>query len=414
MKRILLIAQAFPPVGGSHVSRVVALQQSLSRRFNVTGMSIKIGRKYPVIDDSVSLVIPVIRIYPGLMHRISHGSFDINQVESESSANYNSTKTKSNITMNLFYTYLNTLVKRFEVVDSYSDWILHLYLGIRRSITKETILVSSSMPNSVHVATLISLLGRNNFWWADFGDPWTLNVSLPRHGIRKYIEKMLEKFIVRRANLITFTTKTTLSDYVDHYPEFSTKMKLFRMGYNTEDDIYPSIDISKDSVYYGGSLPKENRDSREFIKTILRMKNVTFIFSGQSTEAIRDLFKENIPSNVRLLTWLNHGEFISYLKSSTVCVIFGNSNYQQVPGKIYHYAAYARNILYISAMDAENDESLELLGDRCEVAFNDSLSIEIKINKLLEESKFHINDTKHLTWAYALDPLVELIDQLDT
>ncbi|ULH14256.1 hypothetical protein MF271_01675 (plasmid) [Deinococcus sp. KNUC1210] len=409
---IYIVAQAFPPVGGSHVARIIAFQKILSQYYNVTGISIKVGNKYPVIDNSSALNIDIIRTYPGFFHSIVHGK-ELQQPAELPIPHKMADSKISRLTSlkKLILTSIIKIYRKIEIIDSYYDWIPFLYDAIRKNVPKDAMLVSSSMPNSVHVATLLAILKRKNFWWADFGDPWTLNKSLPRTGIRKAVESYLEQQIVKRADLITFTTVETLKDYAEKYKLYAGKMHLLRMGYNENDNKFPLIDMPNPSVFYGGSLPSENRDSSEFVQAILRMQDVNFIFAGGSVNSIKKQLNNKIPNNVTLISWLDHGDFISYLKSSDISVIFGNSNYQQVPGKIYHYAAFARHILYISNIDMNTDETFSIIDQISEPSLNDRMSIEVKIRKLLSEERHILEMPTNLSWESALKPILKIINE---
>lgn len=409
-EQVVVVAQSFAPVGGSHATRVDALSRELGSRFVTRGIAPQMGARYPQLTDALPR-IPLTRTYPGPLHALAHGTdwtdsrddLERSRVTPGASVKASSTLTLRSLGMRLF--------RALEVVDSYFEWIPFLASAVRRAAEPGVVFVSMSMPNSTHVGTLLGLRGRSNWWIADFADPWTLNASQPVSGIRGWIERLLERRVVRRANEITFVTQVTLDAYSSAYPHARSKMKLARMGYEAADAEVEARDFSsRPVVFYGGALPKENRDPALLLEAVRLVPHVEFRFSGASVEQVIEHYGGDVPKNVRFDEWLGHTAFCETVKGADACLILGNANPQQVPGKVYQLLGLAQRILYIPRLAPGDDEARQTMGDQVHVLTGESVSaMSNAIETALASPPRAAEEPSPFTWAVVLSPIVESI-----
>lgn len=406
-ERVVVVAQSFAPVGGSHATRVDALTRELEGRFDTRGIAPKIGARYPQLTDA-SPRVPVLRTYPGPFHAVAHGT-DPTEGNEHAEATERARARPSavlrlrSLGMRLF--------RALEVVDSYFDWIPFLARAVRGAAKPGVVFVSMSMPNSAHVGTLLGLRRRSNWWIADFADPWTLNASQPVSGIRGLIERALERRVVRRANEITFVTRATLDAYLSAYPHARAKMKLVTMGYDPADARAQPRDFSsRPVVFYGGALPTENRDPALLLDAVRLIPQVEFRFSGASVEQVIDHFGDDMPKNVLLEAWLGHSAFCATVRGADACLILGNANPQQVPGKVYQLLGMAQRILYVPRLPATDDEARQAMDGQAEVLPVESASAMAEaIVAALAAPPRELGPSSRFAWPIVLTPIVESI-----
>lgn len=405
MIRLLMVAQSFPPVGGSHATRTSAFATRLSSEFRTVGLAPTIGDDYPHRDEKACVPILVMRTFPGLGHKVAHGnvSGDNHKVTPKSFNFLTPTRRRLLLLAALLY-------RKVEIVDSYFDWIPHLASRVRDA-TKDpnTVVLSMSMPNSVHVGTWLGLFGRRNPWIVDVADPWSLDASRARGRWRHRVESWLESRILRRADAVLFVTQATAADYVRAMPWLEPKVHVVRMGYWESDNAVEPKSFDRTTVFYAGSLPSENRDALPFLDTISDFGDVRFMFAGPCTTIVRDHFADHLPRNVRLVPWLSHDEFVSYLRGADVSVIIGNTNPQQVPGKVYQNIGLANRILYISALPTDLDESLELLQGRAVSCSNDPVDVKRGIREALAAGTALANGRTAYSWEVVSDQVVNVV-----
>ena len=359
--RVIFVAQSFPPVAGSHTTRTIAIASALAKEYDAIGLSLAVGKSHPIRDESVQSPIPVLRTFPGIGHSLAHGFKHKAQTYSLRASGVSTDNRKL---FRAFTKLLKSCLRRFVVVDSYVDAIPHLAWRLRRTLQPTDLVVSSSMPNSTHVAVLLALVGKRNPWIVDFADPWTLDASRPTRGPRRMLESCLERRILARADVIAWATIATLDEYSRAYPSFAHKMRLVRMGFDAADTAIPAHCFDRPTAFYGGSLPGENRDATALLAICAELPSVDFVFAGACVPVVKAFFDGVIPKNVYCIDGLRHAEVISYIKGASISVLFGNSNPQQVPGKTYQYAAFAQRVLHIAPTSESETDSLLPAGSR--------------------------------------------------
>lgn len=402
--RVYVVAQSYPPVGGSHATRVAAVVPRLSCGAQVVGVAPDIGGGYPNRSGGDRLPVKIVRTFPGVGHAVAHGRATTTarggiSDSSEPSGGWLRAVRVTGLVSFLF--------RAVQVVDSYFDWIPHLARTVRRSVRPGDVVLSMSMPHSAHVGVLLGLRGRDNHWVVDMADPWTLDRSRPRLGWKLAMERWLEHRVLRRANAIHFVTERMLLDYRECFPQYADKMKLSRMGYEAKDQCVPAKDFSnRPVVFYGGNLPAENRDATVLLAVIEELSWVSFIFAGGAVEVVRRYFADQVPKNVQLMRWLGHEEYCGFVRGADACIIFGNQNPQQVPGKVYQLAGLAQRVLYFPRMPAAEDEALVCLGANTHV-FGRMSGEELarEITEALVSPK-RSSDHETYTWDRTLGPLL--------
>lgn len=417
MPRVLLVAQCHPPVGGSHATRVQALTRCLVEApANVVGIAPAIGSRYPNRDDSAVEAAPIIRTSPGIAHAMAHGSTHVSgddarhrprPMTEEMPATRHASLGRVHTLRARVVAGALAAYRRIEVIDSYMDWIPPLATTLRRTIADGDVVVSTAMPNSTHVATLIALRGRANRWCADFGDPWTLNASQPRGRARAGIERFLEGAVMRRADLVTFTTARTMADYAARYPRQADRFAVARMG--NEGRTEATVPYDSRRIFYGGALQADNRDATAVLKSIADFPEWEFVFAGAGCAQVEAHFGSALPTNVSLIPWLDHDDYVRMASESYACLVFGNRNGQQIPGKIYQLLPIARRVLYIAGMPAAEDEALTLDGFDPLVVQPTPADIAHALTMLDELPERDLARTGTYLWSATLAPVVDAV-----
>lgn len=407
----MFVTQAYPPVAGSHVTRAVAIANALTEVAPTTVVTIRVGKGYPQRSEVANMPkASVIRTSPGLVHELAHGA---SAVSSGSGNSTRRSRVRSKI-MSYVKKAAISSYRRVTVIDAYFDWIPPLRQELRNRISETDVIVSTSMPNSAHVGVLLALRGRRNQWIADFGDPWTLDRSAPRRAPRRWIEGMFEKAVVGRADHLLFTTEATKADYAKAYPRASDRMNVMRMGFDPADDAIPAATLPGVTVFYGGSLPANNRSASEFLNVAARRKDITFIFAGACVAEVRSAFvASGVPRNVECIDWLSHPDFVGYVRGASVSVVVGNSNPQQIPGKVYQYSAFAPRILYIRGMPQGADEGAALLSGAIVSCENREEDIDRALSTVLELPPASLPRDARLAWPEVVSPLSTAISEFD-
>ena len=404
-RKLNIVAQAYTPVEGSHATRVMAFVKWGKKFYDfVEVISIAVGNKYPQRGTEAIAADKVTRTYPGFFHAILHGRSHTSHKIIENMSNLD--VVPRNRTIVKIFEYFKSLYYKLAIPDSYSDWLIPLTFALIKSISRYEVVLSSSMPNTAHLAVLILKRMKRVYWIADFGDPWTLDKSQEKSKVRLIIEGFLEKRVLEEANVIVFTTENTKRDYSIAYPRFVKKMVVARMGYDLANTEIAPHTSSKPYAFYGGTLPKENRSAKELLLALENLSHMEFVFSGPCIKQVRAYYSgKAMPKNVTLIEWLSHEEYISFVIGATVNIIIGNKNYQQVPGKIYQIGGLSNNILYIGFLDKGIDEAWEILSQNAVWSSNNSESITESIHKIITSPKKPQLESQAYSWETIMNQL---------
>ncbi len=401
-KRILVIVNFFPPAGGGGVYRPLSFVKYLARfSWDVTVLTPKAGEFW--ISD------------PGLLNQIPDG-VKVVRTLSVSPPRFLSAVRKKNGQAGPkrstgSFELLRRLGELFLIPDTYVGWAPFAYRAASKLCRREDfdVILSTSPPDSTHLAAGKISRKYRIPWVVDFRDPWiSLYLRDPITPVHRKLHQMMERHTVE-AERILVTTDWQRRKLIELYPGCSVEK--IPNGYEEEDfagleDVNP--DPEKFTVLHAGMLTLE-RKSEKFLKGVSLFLNRTedakgllrIIFAGGRESANEKwvsklglenivVFKDNLP----------HRECVRLEKSSHVLLLIKHDDNRYnglIPGKLYEYIGAARPILAV-VPDGEAKNIVQDL-DRGETAqVNDPEDIAGKIEIL-----FDLYKTRKLDSSYSLE-----------
>lgn len=212
------------------------------------------------------------------------------------------------------------------------------------------------------------------YWISDFRDFYYVkNLQFSRKIFRKYIDKVIEKSIIKRADHHTFVTDTMGEDYVNHYNIREENKTIIYNGLNKVDYTNtPKIDFNdnKIRIFYGGSFYNGVRSPFPLLDVItklidnkdLEIQDVEIIIAGTMSEKIREQIA-SYKLDVRFLGLISKIEVLKYILSvDFLWLIVGDidSHNRTIPLKLFEYLGSKKSIICSSNI---NSESAKLLAD---------------------------------------------------
>ncbi|MFC1562821.1 glycosyltransferase [candidate division KSB1 bacterium] len=274
MKKVLIIAYYFPPMGTGGVQRTVKFAKYLPE-FGWQPVIITVKNvEYYSYDYSLSEEIKDIKtirtfsLDPLLLSSVLNKIF--NKKKDPPDKNYIGGKLKR------FY---NAFCKWIFIIDTKVLWIPFAVIKSIKIIKNENIqaVFTTSPPNSAHIAGLILKKIMNLKWTADFRDYWIMdgitNFPSPIH---KSINNFIRRKIIKNADHIVAVSKGIIDEVKMAYKKDSSDYSLIMNGFDTED--FPE------------KVPEKKHDKFRIIHsgTFNYVKNPTDFFSG-----LELAFKEN-------------------------------------------------------------------------------------------------------------------------
>ena len=147
------------------------------------------------------------------------------------------------------------------VPDVYCSWIVS---AVRKSLdaaSQADWIISTSPPESAHLAAVYLARRTGKPWAADFRDPWVRGIyrKFPTP-IHRVFQGRLERMVVQRANLVLATSEEAVADFHFRYPQQpAEKFQFVPNGF--------------DSAEFGSLLPRD--PPRNAPLTIIHTGNLT-------------------------------------------------------------------------------------------------------------------------------------------
>jgi glycosyltransferase involved in cell wall biosynthesis len=128
--------------------------------------------------------------------------------------------------------------KLLVIPDDQCSWVpLAVWYGMRAvKLTRPSVLFTTGSPFSEHLIGMILRKLTGIPWVADFRDPWSINPkNLHMFKARQRIERKLEEIVMRTADLCTYTSKGTMLEMQEEYPEFAHKIVTITNSFDRDD-----------------------------------------------------------------------------------------------------------------------------------------------------------------------------------
>jgi len=338
MKKALIVAYYYPPLGGGGVFRSLKFSRYLPefdyKPYVLTVKNSLLKLKDPLLMNEIPSEARIIRTF-SFEHRIFRAPRH----------------------------FLNISLKWFFVPDENIGWLPTAVSKGSKLIKKNNIdVIFASGP--VWTTFLIGYLLKKKTkkpLIIDFRDPWinNSNVSYPSK-VHEFIEKKLEKTIMTQANYITVVSDLIKKDLIKRYPFVASKIETLTNGFDPEDfkNIAIKNKTSKFTITYTGSI-YGLRTARSFLIGLKKLiiqnddleKNIEVLFIGNYGAETARLVKElQLEKYVKLKGQISHKKCLEYLISSDVLLLLITSK-ENLTGKMFEYFASQKPIIAISPID---------------------------------------------------------------
>jgi len=355
MRKVLMIANQFPPMGGSGVQRSVKFVKYL-RNFGYEPIVFTRNEKGLILKDET------------LLKDIPEG------VEIIRTAPFDFTEWKS-----IFKIPGKILGLKVFIPDSAWLWSVMSRKKVVKTITDNNIKIiyTTSAPYSDH---LLGLYIKNKFpdivWVADFRDEWTNNpytLDNPRWWFRRKKEKKMETEVLKKADALIANTPVMRKNFIEINKLESDNFFVIPNGYDSGD--FEKFDLSKPhnerfTLTYTGAL-YGRRKPDTFFKALFELISEKKIDENKiSVNLIGNFYKDKLQAQidafsltgqVNIIGYVPHDECIKrQLQSDALVLIEGTGRGADAfyTGKIFEYMNTDRPVL---AILPENGAAAELV-----------------------------------------------------
>jgi hypothetical protein len=388
MKRILIIAYAYPPLMEAQSIRWAHFSKELVKKGNeVDVLTIRLPGYY---NDGLYLIrdVSVHRTYPGPIQNLFFHTKAALRVEDHSYQ-----QRRGGIThqyLRAGYDTLRRVMNFILIPDLRTEWFLFAVLKLLRLMNKRRydIVISSHEPGVDHLLGFLAKAFYQFQWIGDFSDPM-FTFYTPK--LRRPIDKRVQAALLKRMDRVLVTNRRLREDFLTQYPfltgeRVSVLTQGFDNGFWKESDMTVS-DKKKLRLVYTGTFYRDERDPLELFKALKDLKgtDVEFVIAGRNDEVIGNAKELGLlGSRVTYLGYLKYAESIRAQYEGDVLVHIGNKSSNQVPGKIYEYLGARKPILAILENPDDEIRDLVLRLERGVVTPNESSKIKEAVSLLYE------------------------------
>lgn len=245
------------------------------------------------------------------------------------------------------------------------------------------LIISSSDPKSAHLLAEKLIKEKPNItkkWIQYWGDPFLDDINKKSLFSKKLIKKEEER-IISLCDKIVYVSPFTLEKQKKLYNKYSDKMEFLPIPY-IKEKIYKPNKNKNIVLGYFGDYRSQDRNIQPLYRLVSNNKNIQLNICGNSNLKLEQ--KENI--NIKARQPLSVIEKMEEKSDILVCIC--NSHGNQIPGKVYHYAATNKAILII--VDGERQDNIKEYFEtynRFKICKNNEIDILKTVNIIMKEEK---------------------------
>ena len=244
------------------------------------------------------------------------------------------------------------------------------------------LVISNSSPAASHKLADILIKKKRihtDRWIQIWEDPWYYDL----YGGHTEAEKIEEHNLLKNASEVYYVSPLTLMYQKRYYSDCAEKMKCIPLPFLDFSNAKKQDNTELDSFGYFGDYYLATRNLQPFYDALAKSGNRGYIY-GDSDLVLKSTDKIMVSGRVTL--------DILYKVQEKTDVLVHLSNLQggQIPGKIYHYSATTKPILFILDGTKEEKQALvEYFGkfDRYYFCDNTIESISKAMERIIEEKK---------------------------
>lgn len=336
MKKALLIAYHFPPLGGGGVFRTLKFTKYLPE-FGYQPYVLTV--KNPMYREKDTTLIKEIPVEAGI-HRTFSFEHRILRVPR----------------------LLNINLKWFYMPDQNIGWLPFGAFTGAKLVKKENIdVIYATSP--IWTSLLIGLLIKEKTkkpLLIDFRDPWTDNpfIKYPTK-FQLSLERKMEKTVLTQADYVTVATDLMKTNLIRKYPFIKSKIETITNGFDPDD--FKNLKIHKKTgkftITYVGSIYglltakpflialKELMEERKGFK-----EKVEVIFAGNCGKETPQLVREfRLEENVRFVGYVPHRKSLEFMVNAQALLLLitieGLEGERILTGKLFEYLASRKPII---------------------------------------------------------------------
>jgi glycosyltransferase involved in cell wall biosynthesis/SAM-dependent methyltransferase len=394
-RKVLMVAYAFPPIGGPGVQRTLKFVKYL-RDFGWEPIVLTVGNTaWETKDESLLKEIPeevaIIRIDDIKAEQLDNAF--LNRLFNMYGEIINDNT--------LFQKYLKALKSDKDGLNNYlfipeyqAAWALKVVESIERYIDMNEIdlVYTSADPNADNFIGYFLKKNYKKPWVADFRDAWTKNpyTNYDKQGIKYEIECRMEQNIVPYADYVLTATPLISKDFTNDL-NLAGKVETITNGYDEADFKYIEASKSNNSKFtiMHNGLFYQIRTPLTFLtalknildRNLINRSTIKVHFTKKDYwyEVVKEMGLDDV---VEFTGYMNHENSIRKAISCDMLILIvgkGEKNKSIYTGKVFEYLRLCKPILSLSPKGSLVDDLIKRTNRGINVEYDDLREIENQI-----------------------------------
>lgn len=431
MKRVLIISLSFPPSNAAAAQRPYFLAKYL-KEFGYEPIVLTAESNYSSLGSSDWAVLDDIEI-------VRTKNFDFSIIHKSRKKQTNEAKQSNKILQSLKRgvlflsgSFIKHILPKILIPDKGLFWryfALKPAYELMNKFQPEIIFSTSPSVTNHLVAKKVAQKFKVK-WVADFRDCYyTCNLEFTK-GIRRILDKRIERLIIDSSDNLSFISKKMMDYYRTKYPQIVSKSTFIYNGYDEEEFTFenpPLLPSKKLKIFYAGSFYNGLRNPIPLLKALDKLINDKLIdqnefeieIAGFMDEKLKEQLVEYVSfNNITFLGIISRKNVIlKYRESHLLWLIIGDHLSHRVgfPVKGYEYIGSRRPLIVFSNEPAECYNIIEQLD--CGVAMSNNIddeTIQVSANKLLAYFIMFRNNDLNKSVDYVNKPIQKYVRKHQT
>jgi len=336
--------------------------------------------------------------------KLKHSSKDAFQVQKDSRKDKNKKSFRQTIK--------DTITDLLATPDPRIGWMPFAFLSGRKVIKKKRIdiLFATASPwTALLLGVGLKSLSKKPLV-IDFRDPWVANPNFFRRGsLGRWIDRKLEKFVVKHADSIIANTENLRQDFLRRY-SFLRPQQVHTIpnGFEAYQPLNPSFDKNVFTITHTGSL-YFSRSPELLLKALqscikkgsIEQDKIQLRFIGgmniDNQELRRLVQSSEIKPILEVIPRVPYSKALEYMESSSVLLVIQPDFPLQIPRKVYDYMAVRKPMLCLTEEQSATWNLIEAydLGFVCQNVHEDiEMMLESLYKRWCEVDLGHLGDGK--------------------
>ena len=361
-RELLVVTYHFPPIQSAGVYRMIGLVKHLrARGWNITVLTVHRSTHEASDADSIGLIpdgITVLRT-----HSTEAGAHLMRMASARKQSRNDETGTagksaRKPIARKILGMPWRVMVRALSYPDHQVGWAPHVARNVSAFVRAHpgALVLSSTPPHSTHLGVRCARALVRFGWVADFRDPWTAPMRVPRSRPSVALQRAMERWVLFGCDRVIANTAGNRDGLLKSFKSLDpARVHTIPNAFDVETMPSPAPDddpaLACDIAYFGEVYPGMLDEYREAVRLLVaRDANAAprlHVFGRVTDEDVARVARDGLASHIVFLGIVSYTRSLALMRSARSLLLLlpeGESMATCVPSKLYPYLFTGRPV----------------------------------------------------------------------